>query len=129
MDLRFPKARLFAYDAILQGLSCSSVLATAIVDAGLLPQDLMSRAVRDWICDGSCQSERTAERILKLYMEMHHKPVEAKRRARAALAHFKADLDGWKRFRENTKTYSDHNKCRESAPVVLDLLLQQLQKH
>jgi hypothetical protein len=129
MELRFPKARLFAYDKILQGQSCPSVLMHAIVDAGLLSESSFRGLGEESCSKDFCQSANAAEGILNAYMTEYHEPIEAKRLARAAIAHLKSDLDGWRAQRDSDHVTGGRNECRENAPVVLDLLLQQLLKH
>lgn len=128
MELRFPKARLFAYDKILEGHSCVSVLIHAITDAGLLSEGSLKNLMNGDSCKDFCQSATAAESILRAYMTEHHEPIEAGRLAKSAFAHFKTDFDGWLAGREESLT-CEKNACRENAPVVLDLLLQQLLKH
>jgi len=129
MELRFPKARLFAYDKILQGQPCSSVLVNAIVDAGLISEDSLKTVSGEACCKGRCQSVSAAKGIIEAYMIERHQPPEASRLARSAYKHLKTDWKGWLTRREETLSAQQIAECRENAPVVLDLLLQQLMKH
>jgi hypothetical protein len=129
MELRFPKARLFAYDRILQGQPCSSVLINAVVDAGLIPEESLKTVSGENCQRDSCQSVCAAKHIIRAYMTERHQPPEASRLARSAFSSLKSDLKGWQLKRKETQPSISLNSCREHTPVILDLLLQQLMRH
>ena len=134
MELRFPKARLFAYVMLTQGATCFSVLVHAISDAGLLSEDSLRRLAEDASHAGGCGSMTAAKKIISAFMEEKHEPPVSEKIASKAFDQIQNDVDNWYRLSDGVHGLECPAgkvpiSCRDMAPIVLDLLLQQLMRH
>lgn len=131
MEFRYPKARLFAYNKLAGGDSCSSVMIQAVSDAGLISEDF-AESLYSELQHGNCGALQAAEKIIDAYMRERHDGDSAKSLSAAAFKQIEADVELWK---ESSKLVSDCNQCEETrscrdmTPIVLDLLLQQIMRH
>jgi hypothetical protein len=129
MEFRYPKARLFAYNKLAAGDSCYSVLVQAVTDAGLL-SDQSVGGLTAMEHQGSCGSLQAAEAIIRLYMSERHSDPKAEMLSNETIKQLKTDVDAWQ---TSTKAGDCNsiatNPCRDVTPVVLDLLLQHVNRH
>lgn len=134
MELRFPKARLIAYTKLAGGDSCSSVLISAVTDAGLLSEESAKELLDADNPPGACSSLNTARRIIDAYLCERHGHSVAERYGDATFDQMKADVEKWQKNAKlghgpDCNDYQLKVSCRDMAPIVLDLLLQQISRH
>ncbi len=134
MDLHFPKARLFAYDKLLAGHGCFSVLVQAVADAGLISEDSLAELKDENQHIGQCGSLQAARKIIQAYMSERHHEDSASAFAEAAFNELKSQVDAWQKsgnpgYGPECAEYQTYFPCRDTAPIVLDLLLQKIMRH
>jgi len=132
--LHFPKARLFAYDRLVGGASCSSAIVRAVADAGLLSADTMETLTHALDSSGGCGALNTAKQIIQSYMSERHDEGMALEHTEKAYGQICSEIDRWKSAvatapQDQCRTEKLQISCRDMAPIVLDLLLQQIMKH
>lgn len=146
MEFRYPKARLFAYNKLAGGDSCSSVMIQAVSDAGLMSEDFVEGFKSELQTGGNCKALQAAEKIIAAYMSERHDSQTAQKLSAAAFNQLTADVQRWKQSsqivgdcnhcEEGSNNCEDgcnncekSKACRDMTPIVLDLLLQQIMRH
>lgn len=132
MELRFPKARLLAYSELSRGANCFSVLVQSVIDSGLISEDLSAKLSEEHGSGNGCSCLNAARKIIDAYMCERHDAKDAGTFADASFNRINADVERW----QKTASLSERNcndgtasLCRDKAPVVLDLLLQEIIRH
>ncbi len=134
MDLHFPKARLFAYDKLTAGHGCFSVLVQAVADAGLISEDSLSKLKEENAQVGQCGSLHAAKKIIDAYMSERHHEDSARVFAEVSFNELKSQVEAWQKNGKpghgpECVEYQKSFSCRDTAPIVLDLLLQKILRH
>ncbi|MBX9693612.1 MAG: hypothetical protein K2Z81_14585 [Cyanobacteria bacterium] len=122
--MKFPHVRLFMRNLMVEGAGCSGVIAATAYEYGLIPLEAVGR-VESAFSDSSCSCMASSRQVLR-----ENFACSAKRE------HLEKNLeDIWSTIDERARICFPSEKdnpmhnCEKSAPILFDILLQELSRY
>lgn len=104
----------------------------AVTDAGLISEEVGARLSAESAHSQTCGAVHAAEKIVHEFMSMHEDAEKIEEQAVAVINQLKSDVENWKQSAKtpgDCEQFEQSSSCRDTTPVVLDLLLQQMNRH
>lgn len=143
LKLRYPNARLQLYERLLtKQSSCHDALIQSIEDCGLTPVN-GARPVVSKLSNGgssaSCHALDAAKAIMRDFLVQKYTEEDAERLIERSCSSLERDLkivlkdrqihEGCARALMNGNADTSGTECKSIAPVLLDILLQHIDRH
>jgi len=126
MQLKFPNARLYVYSLLsAEGLSAAEAIATAATHFGLIDGSDYS----NYLPSSSpvpCACMETAEKIIRKVLEV---PGHSTLQPLLVEQVWLAVTQEFSRYESKGTQSAKHHNCTKFAPVLFDLLLQQIRRY
>ncbi len=125
MALKFPHVRLFMRNLLVEGAGCSEVIAATAYEHGLIPLEAIAR-VESAEYDNTCSCMSASRQVLSESVACGAKAGKLESKLDEIWSSVNARVSA----KLNTGGLSSKpHCCKQSAPVLFDILLQELSRY